>query len=532
MNFLVLAIVIIVYLALTAYLGYLGFRKTKNSLDFNVAGRDTHPYIMAMSYGATFISTSAIVGFGGSASQIGMSLLWLTVFNIAVGIFVAFVFFGKRTRRMGLNLEAHTFPEFMGRRLDSRLIQKLMGATIFIIMPLYIAAVLIGASRILEGLMNVPYDYAVILFTILVAGYVIFGGLKGVMYTDALQGSLMLVGMLILLVSVYLNLGGITPAHEALSALQDRIPKGLKTMGLTGWTASPEAGSPLWWTIYSSLVLGVGIGVLAQPQLIVRYMTVKSNKEINRGIIIGGIFIIACTGTAFIAGALSNVYFVKAGGKIAMDAAGGNIDAVIPKFIADFMPSWFGYLFMLVMLSAAMSTLSSQFHTIGTAIGRDFLSGGRLARTGTDGKSREMLLTKLGIVIGLIATVVLSYKLGGNIIARATAIFFGIMASAFLAPYAAAIYWKRLTRKGAAAGMISGLAVSLIAFVFLHGAEAKALGISKLLLGKDVLVPGIFSFVDPLVLALPVSIVMTVAVSLFTRVENPETVKKSFSGIG
>jgi len=215
-----------------------------------------------------------------------------------------------------------------------------------------------------------------------------------------------------------------------------------------------------------------------------------------------------------------------------MDAAGGNIDAVIPKFIADFMPAWFGYLFMLVMLSAAMSTLSSQFHTIGTAIGRDFLSGGRLAGTGTEGKSREMLLTKFGIVIGLIATVVLCYKLGGNIIARATAIFFGIMASAFLAPYAAAIYWRRLTKKGAAAGMISGLAVSLIAFVFLHGAEAKALGISKLLLGKDVLVPGIFSFVDPLVLALPVSIVMTVAVSLFTRVENPETVKKSFAGIG
>ena len=460
MNFLVLAIVLIVYLAATGYLGYLGYKKTKNNLDFNVAGRDTHPYIMAMSYGATFISTSAIVGFGGAASQFGLSLLWLTVFNIGVGIFVAFEFFGKRTRRMGLNLDAHTFPEFLGRRLDSLLIQRLMGVTIFVTMPLYIAAVLIGASRILEGLLNVPYDYAVMLFTLMVAGYVIFGGLKGVMYTDALQGTLMLVGMLVLLFAVYFNLGGVTSAHEALTAINDKVPKGLKALGLVDWTSSPTAGSPLWWIIYSSLVLGVGIGVLAQPQLIVRYMTVKSNKEINRGIIIGGIFILASTGTAFVTGALSNVYFMNATGKIAMEAAGGNIDAVIPKFIAQFMPSWFAYLFLIVILAAAMSTLSSQFHTIGTAIGRDVLSSGRPASRLKSGISREMILTKTGIVVGLVITVILSYKLGENIIARATAIFFGLMASCFLAPYFTAIYWRRLTRKGAVAGMISGLLMS------------------------------------------------------------------------
>lgn len=432
---------------------------------------------------------------------------------------------------MGLNLEAHTFPEFMGRRLGSPLIQRFMGTTIFLTMPLYIAAVLIGASRILEGLLNVPYDYAVILFTVLVAAYVIFGGLKGVMYTDALQGTLMIVGMFFLLGSVYFNLGGIIPAHEALTALNDKIPKNLTAQGLTGWTSTPTAGSPLWWIIFSSLVLGVGIGVLAQPQLIVRYMTVKSNKELNRGVMIGGIFILITTGAAYIAGSLSNVYFVKATGKIAIAVAGGNVDSVIPKFIADFMPSWFGYIFMLVILSAAMSTLSAQFHTLGTAIGRDVLSAGKRT-TAKGGINKEIIITKLGIVIGLVVTVFLSFSLGENIIARATAIFFGLMASCFLAPYTAAIYWKRLTRKGAVAGMVAGLVMSLFTFFFQHGAEARALGIAKYLLGRDVLIPGIFSFVDPLILSLPISIIATIAVSLATQVENPETVDKSFKGIG
>jgi SSS family solute:Na+ symporter len=58
---------------------------------------------MALSYGATFISTAAIVGFGGTAANYGMGILWLVFLNILVGIFIAFVLFGKRTRKMGHN---------------------------------------------------------------------------------------------------------------------------------------------------------------------------------------------------------------------------------------------------------------------------------------------------------------------------------------------------------------------------------------------------------------------------------------------
>ncbi|MFQ3620676.1 MAG: sodium:solute symporter family protein [Spirochaetales bacterium] len=529
MNLFFLTVIVIMYLGVVSYLGYQGYKKTKSSLDYNLAGRNIHPYIMALSYGATFISTSAIVGFGGTAAQFGFSLLWLTACNIWIGIFVAFVFFGKRTRRMGLNLDAHTFPEFMGKRLGSPFIQRFMGLVIFLTMPLYIAAVLIGASRIMEALLQIDYDIAVILFTVLVAAYVIFGGLKGVMYTDALQGSLMFIGMAVLLVGVYVSLGGITKAHSALSSLSSMVPEGLRNLGMLGWTESPKGGSPLFWILYSSLVLGVGVGVLAQPQLIVRYMTVKSNQELNRAVAIGGIFILTMTGTAFVVGALSNVYFVKTSGKIALAMVGGNVDAVIPKFIAEFMPSWFGYLFMLVILSAAMSTLSSQFHTLGTSLGRDLYSTLRLSK-GKE-KTWEILVTKTAILLGLIFTVYLAYHLGASVIARATSIFFGLMASCFLAPYAAALYWKRLTRIGAVSGMVAGFVVSLFSFLFLHISESKVFGVAKLLFGKDSLLSGSSVFIDPLIFALPASVILTVVVSLATKVEDPNQVEKSFHGI-
>ncbi len=480
---------------------------------------------MAISYGATFISTAAIVGFGGIAANFGLSLLWLPALNILVGIVIAFIFFGKKTRSIGLKLGAHTFPEFLARRVDSRFMQVFTGGIIFLIMPLYAAAVLIGASRILEGLLGIPYLYSVAIFSIIVAAYVIMGGLKGVMYTDALQGSLMFTGMLFLLCFVYVRLGGVIKAHEALTSMTHMVPETLQNIGHTGWTSMPASGSPLWWIIFSSLVLGVGIGVLAQPQLVVRFMTVKSNMELNRAVCIGSLFIFVTTVTAYIVGALSNVFFLETAGTIAVAASDGNADKVIPNFISAALPSWFGYLFMLVILSAAMSTLSSQFHAIGTSIGRDIYQKG-IARNAK--REHEILITRIGIVVSILFTVFLSIRMGESIIARATAIFFGFMASGFLAPYIASLYWKRLTRTGMIAGSVSGVVVSLFGFLFLHAKEASVFGICRMLTGQDVLIGGIMAVVDPLVYALPVSIIVTVSASLLSAVTNTDTVSLIF----
>ena len=150
MDIIILSIIVVIFLLINGYVGYVAWRRTKNADDYLVAGRKTHPFIMALSYGATFISTAAIVGFGGVAANYGMGILWLVFLNIFVGIFIAFVFFGKRTRKMGHNLGALTFPEFLSKRFNSRFIQYFSGAVIFIGMPLYASAVLIGMARFVE----------------------------------------------------------------------------------------------------------------------------------------------------------------------------------------------------------------------------------------------------------------------------------------------------------------------------------------------------------------------------------------------
>ena len=508
----------LVYLAITALLGYIGYRQTTSSKDYLLAGRKVHPVIMAISYGSTFISTAAIVGFGGAAAVFGMGILWLTVLNIFLGIFIAFIVFGKPTRAMGHKLDAHTFPEFLAKRYDSKFLQTASAAVIFLGMPLYAGAVMLGGVSFLTVALGLSQSTALFVIVLIVGLYVMMGGMKGVLYTDAFQGGIMVVGMAILLWYAYSGLGGVISAHEQLTAMADKVPAALAAKGHRGWTAMPEAFSPLWWTLISTVVMGVGIGVLAQPQLVVRFMTVKSDRELNRGVVIGGVFIMLMTGVAFIVGALSNVYFMQSAGKIAVAAAGAP-DNVIPLFIKQNLPEWFTAVFMITLLSAAMSTMSSQFHTMGSAIGHDILEKGMGLKA--EKPVRVMRVAMLGAI--LISTLTAYYlptffKDGATIIVNGTSLFFGLCAGSFLSIYVLGLYWKGVTRAGAHAGFLSGLLVSVVVMLFLFEKVSKPLGLCQAVFGVPSLGVGTpLKDIDPLIFAVPISLLFTVAVSFVSR---------------
>ena len=513
-------IVIMLYLGVVFYLGYKGWKATCKASDYLVAGRRMNPFVMAMSYGATFVSTSAIIGFGGAAGLFGFSLLWLTVLTIFVGIFLAMTMFGKRTRRMGLALDCHTFPELLGRRYKSGFIQGFSGLIIFLFVPVYAAAVLIGISRMIEVSFGVSYGAALIVMTVILALYVVVGGLKAVMYTDALQGTIMMLAMLILVTVTYKTLGGVTQAHQTLTDMAHLMPKKLQAGGLIGWTQGAQFGTPLWLVIYTTIVYGVGIGVLAQPQLALRFMTVPSDRELNRAVLYGGIFIPIMTGVAFLVGALSNAVFMQKFGKISIAMAGGNMDKIIPLYIEKIMPDWYSGLFLLAMFAAAMSTLSSQYHVGGTSLSRDFLE-----RIMPKARANSMKYTQFGVIISIVAVLVWAWILPPSIIARATAFFFGLCAAAFLPAYALGLYWKGTTKAGAIASMAGGFSISMFWLLFVHLKESAALGICKSLTGLDSLAAAapkgsalwLMQWVDPNVVALPASFVLAVGVSLATK---------------
>ncbi len=120
---------------------------------------------------------------------------------------------------MGFKLNAVTFPDFIGKVYKSRLLRIATAILVLVGMPLYAAAVLIGGARFVETVLEVDYTYALIGFTALTAVYVVFGGLIAVMYTDAFQGALMIIGMSAILIITFWLLGGVVEANHALTNL-------------------------------------------------------------------------------------------------------------------------------------------------------------------------------------------------------------------------------------------------------------------------------------------------------------------------
>ncbi len=528
-------IVVVIYLFIITLLGYLGYKQTKTSQDYLLAGRKINPLVMALSYGATFISTSAIVGFGGLAANLGMGLLWLTFFNVFIGIFIAFIFFGKRTRRIGHKLDAHTFPELMGKRFNSKFIQGYSALLIFVFMPIYSAAVIKGGANFIQTYFGISYSVSLFIIVSIVAVYVWMGGMKGVMYTDAFQGMIMFFSMIVLLIVAYSALGGVTSAHQQLTNLfyqpdiQKTLAKSIQS-GFQGWTSMPKSGSPTWWSLVSTVIVGVGIGALAQPQLIVRFMTVKSDKELNRAVLSGGVFIVAMTGIAFVVGALSNVLLYNTAGKIAIQAANGVNDNIIPLFIKTYLPEWFSSIFLIAMLAAAMSTISSQFHTMGAAAGRDIYEK-TLGRSGN-----TMYVTRVGILIVILSSTIIAWLSGSlpiadGIIAKFTTIFFELTTAAFLPMYIGALYFKSLPKAAAKWSMISGSIAWFIWTFFVHS-NASYMQICNLIFGKTSIVLGTslqkLSMVGTTFIALPVSVIALIIVWIYYFAKNKKDLDSQY----
>lgn len=518
----------ILYLAVTIYLSYVGYKKTTTVSDYLLAGRQVHPVTMSLSYGSTYISTSAIIGFGGISALYGFSMSWLAFLNIIIGVWIAFVIFGKRTRKMGKALDAHTFPELLGRRYNSRFIQGFSGLVILIFMPVYTAAILIGIARFIEVYMKVPFATALLAFLLINACYVIWGGLKGVLYTSAFQGIIMIVVMVVIGITTYASSGGIIEGHRALTAMASYIPLHLKEAGLVGFTSMPTAGSPLWWSVITTMIMGVGIGVIGQPQLNVRFMTMKSDRELNRSVPFTALFIVLTTGIAFAVGALTNVVFYEKTGMLSIEAVYGNVDKIIPLYIDKFYPQWFVAIFLVTLMAAAMSANSAQFHALGASLSRDIFEQALLK-----GKSvaETTIVTRIGIVFSIFATLILGLVLPEGIVAVATAFFFSLCGATFIPAYLFALYWKRGTKVAAKASILCGFFSSLLWMLFFHENESKAVGICRLLFGNETLAGSPFNMIDPQIIALPLSFIVFVFVSLFTKPVKEEVVRKAFRHI-
>ena len=367
------------------------------------------------------------------------------------------------------------------------------------------------------------------------AVYVVYGGIIAVMYNDALQAAIMFAGMAVILVVTYSYFGGVTAGNGALVDLWNtkfsemgHIPG--TSDGFNGWTNFSSFGSSEWMTVVTTFLLGVGIGALTQPQLAVRFMSAKSDKDLNKSLLIGSVFMIAIVGSAYTVGALSNVYFYDVHGQIAYDYITGlglGTDFIIPQFILEIFEGMsfgdvFVSLFLLSLVCAAISTISALLHTIGAAGGYDLYTLYRNRKGRMMGDSQSVNLNRICIVVIMVLMVVYCYLMPKDIIAKATSVFMGMTAAALLPAYFHALYSKNPNKKAAIGSIAVGTGSYLFLALFINSGDSVFLPICKLITGQSVLFPdSVLASVDPLVFALPLSIVAMVVGLLVFRSHQP-----------
>lgn len=516
-----------VFIAVTILLGLYGYRNTKNNQDFMLGRKKSNAFVIALSYGSTFLSTSAIIGFGGQAAIHGMSLLWLCFLNMFIGVFVAFAIFGKRTRRLGRALKASTFADLLGKLYRSKGIRTFTAAVIIVMMPIYCAAVLKGGVNSLAVITGLTQYYDIILLglAVIIGLYVAYGGIIAVMYNDALQAVIMFCGMSVILIVTYVTLGGVTAANGALSDLWSQNVWGYTGTlpGFDGWTSFSDFGSDEWLLMVTTFLLGVGIGALTQPQLVVRYMSAKDDRTLDKSMIIGALFIFVIVGAAYTTGALSNVYFVDRYGMLAAEYVSLGVDFIIPTFILDvFSGISFGdifvSMFLLSLLCAAISTISALMHTIGTAAGYDLYSTWRKDRKGRAVDTQSVRINRISTMVMLVLVVVYCYLMPSDIIAKATALFMGMTATALLPAYAHGLYSKRPRQDAAVASIVVGTLTYMFWALFVCKGTSIFLPICKWITGNPVLfMDSSVMYVDPVIVSLPLSVLAMLLVLVFGR---------------
>ena len=523
----IFAAMLVIFAAVTIFLGYYGYRNTKDNSEFLLGRNKTNPIIIGLSYGATFLSASAVIGFGGQAATHGLTLMWLCFLNLFVGLFVAFLVFGPKTRRVGKRLGASTFADLLGKMYESKGIRAFTAILIIVMMPIYCAAVLKGGVNsvaVITGLTDL-YDVILIVMAIIVGIYVVYGGIIAVMYNDALQAGIMFIGMVVILIVTFSTLGGVTNAFESLSALDPGMAGGVLD-GFTGWTSVADFGSSEWMLVVTTFLMGVGLGVLTQPQLIVRFMSAKDDRMLDRSLIVGSIFMLVIVGTAYTAGALSNVFFMNKDGGLAFNYVSGlglGTDFIIPQYILEVFDGvlggdFFVCLFLLSLVCASISTISALMHTIGAAGGYDLYTLAKNRREKKEADSQNVRVNRICTAVMMVLVVIYCYVMPKDIIAKATSLFMGMTAAALLPAFVHGLYTKgRPNKRAAVCSIAVGTSSYLFWALFINKSSSVFLPICKMLTGDAVLFSGPIQYCDALIVSLPLSIAAFLSVMAIDR---------------
>ena len=411
-----------------------GFYCRKHSTDvegFVLGGRSVGPWLTAFAYGTSYFSAVVFVGYAGQFGwKYGIAATWAGIGNALLGSLLAWAVLGRRTRIMSQHLNSATMPQFFASRFDSKALKLASSVIIFVFLIPYTASLYNGLSRLFGMAFDIDYSICVIAMGVLTGIYVIAGGYMATAINDVIQGIIMLVGIVAVVAAVLKGQGGLMEALNGLGQVTD--PTVSDTPGVFNSFFGPDPVNLL------GVVLLTSLGTWGLPQMVQKFYAIKSEKAINKGMIISTLFALVVAGGCYFLGGFGRLFSDK------IDLAAGGYDSIIPTMLSD-LPSLLIAVVVVLVLSASMSTLSSLVLASSSTLTLDFIKGTVVKDLG---EKKQLLIMRILIAVFIAISVVIAivqYNSNITFIAQLMGVSWGALAGAFLAPFLYGLFWKRVT---------------------------------------------------------------------------------------
>ncbi len=398
---------------------------------FLTGGGTLGGWVIALSFYATFVSTNTFIGHAGKSWDVG--LIWYVKLAVyALTVYLAWYLVAPRFIARARQYDSLTVADFLGHRYQSLAVRRLSAAVILVASVLYLVAVYKASSFALEAFLGLKYEVAAVTIFLVVTTYTLAGGFRAVVRTDAVQGLLMIVGAVALIVAVIYQGGGLV---EILDKVHAQNPK------LVSWQGNIPLMSIL------GLSLAGGLKLLVDPRQISRFYGLKDHPDkraLRVAQVVAPLLILVTYVCMLPIGALAHAL-------IPPDAISDS-DRVIPYLLANtqVLGPTLSSVFLLVLLSAAMSSLDSVLLVAASSVDRDLLLTG-------DDDPRSVARTRLWVAGISLASMLLALNPFAGIV-EITALSGSIYAACFLPTLVLGLYWKRGTAPGAIVCILVGSA--------------------------------------------------------------------------
>ncbi|MGI9278495.1 MAG: sodium/proline symporter PutP [Endozoicomonas sp.] len=427
----------VVYLAMMLMIGLWAWKRTSDSEDYFLGGRSLGPWPAALSAGASDMSGWLLLGLPGYAFASGVEAFWLAG-GLLIGTWLNWLLLARRLRvYSAASGNSLTLPEFFTNRFrdTSKLLQLVSAFFILLFFLFYTSSGLVAGGKLFETVFGLDYTWAVIIGTLCVISYTLFGGFLAVSWTDLVQGLLMAAAMVIVPVIALQSGSSDVSLFEQLRAHNPEL--------LNPFTTS--SGEALGWMAIISLVTW-GLGYFGQPHILARFAGIRSEKDVPTARRIAVSWSAISMLGATMVGLIGLLYTNE------MNLPLGDGETIFMVLVnALFHPVVAGIL-LAAILAAIMSTADSQLLVSSSALAEDFYKA--IIRKDADQKE-VLLVARLAVVLIALVALALAMSPDSSVLGLVSYAWAGFGA-AFGPALILSLYWKRMNRNGALAGIIVG----------------------------------------------------------------------------